>query len=306
MVGSVRGWITLVVLLVVVAVVSIGPATLRELVSGLVFVRPQAAGIAVAPSHVDAALQSRVAEIAGSLSSGRVAAQVLVLRSGATASVDADREYPAASLFKLPILVAVFAEADAGGLDLDRPVEIREEDWTEGSGVLQARVGDQLRVRELTRLMIQESDNIAALALLDVVSIARVNALTARLAMPATHLVDHRAGEEGDHTTSAGDVAHLFVLLASGQAVNQRVSEQALDILELKQSNNWFGDALPFWVKVAHKWGDLPEARHDAGIVFSPRGSYAIAVLTKNSPPGEAASAISRLSRATYDFLGNR
>ena len=293
------------VLLVVVAAVSIGPATLRELVSGLVFVRPQAAGISVALSHVDAALQSHLADVAGSLPSGRLASQVVVLQTGATASVDADREYPAASLFKLPIVVAIFAEADAGLLDLERRVEIREEDWTEGSGVLQARVGDQLSVRELTRLMIQESDNIAALALLDVVSVASVNTLARRLDMRATHLVDHRAGEEGDHTTSAADMAHLFVLLASGQAVNQRVSEQALGILELKQSVNWLGDDLPFWVKVAHKWGDLPEARHDVGIVFTPRGSYAIAVLTENSPPGDAAGTIRRLSRATYDYLGN-
>ena len=304
--GTARGWLTLVVLLLVVAVLSIGPSTLRELVSGLVFARPQAASIAVAPRHADVALQSRLADVAETLTSGRLSAEVVALQSGATASIEGNQDYPAASLFKLPILLEVLARADAGQLDLDQRVEIRAQDWTEGSGVLQARIGEQLSLRELARLMIQESDNIAALVLLDVVSVERVNSLADGLDLHATHLVDHRGGEEGDHTTSAGDMAQLLVLLASGQAVNQRVSEQALATLELKQSVNWLGDDLPFWVKVAHKWGDLPEARNDAGIVFTPRGNYAIAVLTENSAPGDAARAITRLSRATYDYLGNR
>ena len=301
-----RGWVTLLVLVLIVAVVSIGPSTLRELASGLLFVRPRAAGVAVAPTYTDALLQSRIAAVAGPRTTGQLSAEVVALQTGATASLDADRDYPAASLFKLPILLEVLAEGDAGQLDLERRVEIRPEDWTEGSGVLQARIGDQLSVRELARLMIQESDNIAALVLLDVIGVSRVNGLAGQLGLGATHLVDHRGGEDGDHTTSASDMAHLLVELASGQAVNQRVSEQALGIMELKQGVNWLGNDLPFWVKVAHKWGDLPDARNDVGIVFTPRGSYAIAVLTEHSPPGEAASAITRLSRATYDYLGNR
>src|SRR5207249_6957076 len=141
------------------------------------------------------------------------------------------------------------------------------------SGVLQARVGDQLPVRELTRLMIVDSDNIAALVLLDAIGIANVNAMAERLGLRSTRLVDHRAGEPGDHTTSASDMAQLLVSLASGQAVNQNVSEQTLSLLEAKQTVAWLGDGLPFWVKIAHKWGDLPDARNDVGIVFSPRGS---------------------------------
>src|SRR5207245_6077339 len=148
----------------------------------------------------------------------------------------------------------------------------------------------------------QDSYNIAALVLLDVVSVGNVNALAERLGLSATRWGDHRAGEAGDHTTSASDMTHLLVGLATGQLVSARVAEQALRLLELKQSVSWLGDDLPFWVKVAHKWGDLPYARHDAGIVYTPRGSYAIAVLTENGPPDEAAAAIARDSRAAYDY----
>ena len=172
--------------------------------------------------------------------------------------------------------------------------------------MLQARVGDRLTVRELTRLMIQESDNIAALVLLDAVGVDSTNATAERLGLHATRLVDHRAGDAGEHTTSAADMAQLFVGLASGQVINQHVSEAALALLELKQTVAWLGDGLPFWVKVAHKWGDLPEARNDAGVVFTPRGSYVAVALTEGGLPEESANVIARTSRLGYDYLGGR
>jgi beta-lactamase class A len=301
-----RGWLTLLVLLAVAIVIGVGPGQLAEFASGLFYRRPAAAAIPPATNHGEAALQARLQATTGDLSQGRLAVAAIDLQSGAKASLDASRAFPAASLFKLPILMQVLAEEDAGELDPDRELEIRPDDWTDGSGVLQARVGDSLSVRELTQLMIQQSDNIAALVLLDAVGVGPTNALSARLGLTATHVVDHRAGEDGDHTTSADDMAHLLQQLATGQAVNQRVSEQALQLLELKQSESWLADDLPFWVKVAHKWGDLPDARHDAGIVFTPRGSYVIAVLTEDALPDESATAIAQASRVTYDYLGNR
>jgi beta-lactamase class A len=298
--------LTLLVLLIAAAAISLGPGTLVELIAGLAFVRPQATAIATPAIHTDPQLQARLEGAARQLTRGRLAAAAVDLARGDSASIDAEREYPAASLFKLPILVDVLAQEDDGRLDPDRLVDIRAEDWTDGSGVLQARVGDRLSVRELSRLMIQESDNIAALALLDVTGVASVDATAERLGLRATRLVDHRAGEPGDHTTSAGDMAQLLLQVARGQAINQRVSEQVLSLLELKQSVGWLSVDLPFWVKVAHKWGDVPEARNDVGIVFTPRGSYVIVVLTQNAAPDEAASAMARVSRATYDYLGGR
>jgi beta-lactamase class A len=304
--ASYRGWLTLLIVLIAAALLGIGPGQISEMLSGLVYRRPAAATVAPAPNYTDATLQARLEVAGNALSRGRLAAAAIDLQTGAKADVDAASPYPAASLFKLPVLLQVLAEEDDGRLDAERELEIRPEDWTDGSGVLQARVGDRLSVRELTRLMIQESDNIAALVLLDAVGVEGVNAVSERLGLEQTHVVDHRAGEPGDHVTSAEDMAHLLLLLATGQAVNERVSEQALGLLELKQSASWLSTELPFWVKVAHKWGDLPDARDDAGIVYTPRGSYVIAVLTRDALPDESAEAIAQASRAAYDYLGRR
>jgi beta-lactamase class A len=302
--GSWRGWLTLLALVAVAVFLGVGPAELREFASGLFYRRPPAAAIPPATSHSDTSLQSRLADVAEGLGEGSIAVDAVDLQTGATAGVNASRVYPAASLFKMPILLEVLAEEDAGQLDPAREVQIQQDDWTDGSGVLQARVGDYLSVAELTQLMIEQSDNIASLVLLDVVGVPRTNAMAQQLGLTATHVVDHRAGEPGDHTTSAQDMAHLFSELATGAAVNQRVSERALSLLELKQSVTWLRDDLPFWVKVAHKWGDLPDARHDAGIVFTPRGSFVLAVLTEDAAADDAAAAIARAARLTYDYLG--
>lgn len=299
-----RGWITLVLLFGVVAAVSLGPGTLGDLISGITFVRPPAAHVAMPVAHADQGLQTRLQAVSVLMSQGTLAAAIVDLQSGASASVDADRAFPAASLFKLPLLVETLAEEDRGQLDAERRLEIRPEDWTDGSGVLQARVGEQLTVRELTRLMIQDSDNIAALVLLDAVGVARTNATAEALGLHSTRLVDHRAGDTGEHTTSAADMAQLLVGLAGGQVFNQHVSEQALSLLELKQTVTWLADGLPFWIKVAHKWGDLPQARNDAGVVFTPRGSYVVVALTQGGLPEQSATLIARASRVGYDNLG--
>jgi beta-lactamase class A len=289
-----------------VAALSLGPTTLREFLAGMTFVRPPAASLTPPVAHVDSELQRRLADVAAAVPRGRLSVMAVALQSGATAGVDAERVSPAASLFKVPILVEVLAREDDGRLDPRTELEVRPEDWTDGSGVLQARLGERFRVDELTRLMVQDSDNIAALVLLDAVGVAGVNATADRLGLHQTHLVDHRGGDSGEHTTSAADMAHLLVLIATGQAVNARVSEAALAVLELKQAFSWLGDGLPFWVKVAHKWGDLPQARNDAGVVFTPRGSYVLAALTEESQPDEAAHAIGSASRATYEWLAHQ
>jgi beta-lactamase class A len=294
------------VLLAAAAVISVGPGALLEPLAGWFLVRPPAGSIPPPRLHADPELQARLDGVLSTVGQGRIGAMVVELQTGAIAGVEVERAMPAASLFKLPLLIEVLSELDAGRLDDRQSLEIRPEDWTEGSGVLQARVGERLSVRELLRLMIQASDNIAALVLLDAVGVDNVNSRAAQLGLYATRLADHRAGDPGEHTTSAADMAQLFVSLVAGQAVNPRVSERALELLQLKQSVSWLADELPFWVKVAHKWGDLPRTRHDAGVVYTPRGSYVVAVLTEDTRPEESTPVVSRTSRLVYDHLGHR
>jgi len=305
---AIRGWAVLIVLAAVVGVLSLGgfnPATILEAVRGVAYSRPPASRVGLAAAHADTVLQARLDQ-AAVVSRGTIGAYVADLESGAVAANNANRSFPAASLFKLPILVEVLAQQRLKRLDPEQLLEIRPEDWTDGSGVLQARVGERLTVRELQRLMIQDSDNIAALVLLNAVGSTNVNGTLEKLGLGGTHVVDRRLGERGDNVTTARDMASLLTTIASGQLIDADASESALKLLELKQATTWLAEGLPWWVKVAHKWGDLPDARHDAGIVFTPRGTYVAVVLTEDASPDEAEQAIKRTSLAAYNYLGGR
>ena len=104
-------------------------------------------------------------------------------------------------------------------------------------------------------------------------------------------------------TTSAEDMGRLLELIATGGLVDAPTSEEALRLLEVEQKQNWLGDGLPWWGKLAHKWGDLPRARHDAGIVFTPRNQIVIVVLTENGSPDAAAEQIRSISRKVVSYV---
>jgi beta-lactamase class A len=277
--------------------------TAAEAVRGLVFTRPAVTGYIAPSERVDTPLQARVVA-AASLPGGTVGVVVRDLDGGLTATLNGDRSFPAASLFKLPILVEVLKQERLKRLNFDDRLEILRSQWTDGSGVLQARVGDRLPVRELLRLMVQESDNIAALVLLDAVGVENVNATMESMGLHATRLRDRRHSNTAPHTTSARDMARLLETIATGRLIDLETSETALNLLARQQSNAWLTDGLPWWVKLAHKWGDLPGARHDAGIVYAPSSTYLAVVLTEGGAPRAAQQVIAATSRAAFEYLG--
>lgn len=242
--------------------------------------------------------------------SGAVGVYVRHLGDGRSASLAGDRPFPAASLFKLPILVEVLKQHRLGRLGLEEELSVEPEQWTGGSGVLQDRVGERFAVSKLLELMIVESDNIAALVLLDRVGVDNVNETMAAMGLRETRLQKRVRAPDGGwtlpapHSTSARDVGLLLETIATGRLVDPPTSEQALRLLEQPQDQAWLAQGLPWWAKLAHKWGDLPDARHDAGIVYTPRGSYVVVVLTEDADsPAEAARTIADVSRAVFQHF---
>ncbi len=274
-----------------------------EAVRGFVFTRPSVSGADLPSGRVDPILQQSV-QRASALPGGTTAVVVRDLNGSSTADVNGDRVFPSASLFKLPIMVEVLKQERLKRLNPDDLLQITPDEWTGGSGVLQARVGERLSIRELTRLMIQESDNIAALVLLDAVGVDNVNATMDAMGLHATRLRDRRSEPSQVNVTTARDTALLLQTVATGGLIDRATSQEALNLLELRQASSWLTDGLPWWVKLAHKWGDLPGARHDAGIVFTPRATYVAVVLTEGGAPDAAQRVISAASKAAYDRLG--
>lgn len=236
---------------------------------------------------------------------GTVGVSVRNLTTGATASQNGQRRFHAASLAKVPILVEVYRQHRLRHFTWDDELMISREHWTDGSGVLQARVGERLRVRELVRLLIEHSDNIAANVLLDLVGPQSVNQTLEAMGLRQTRVPAR--GENAIPTTSPDDMASLFELIAAGKLIDGQTSEEVLRLLEAKQEQAWLATGLPWWAKLAHKWGDVPNGRHDVGVVFTPRQRYVLAVLTEGENPSLAAERIGQVSQMVFrHFEGDR
>lgn len=240
---------------------------------------------------------------------GTTAVYIKSLNTGATAAVRENTVFPSASLFKVPILVEVLRQQTVGLFNMDTKVRLQQKHWADGAGVLQARIGEELPVRELVDLMIRVSDNVAALALLDLVETDNVN-----LTLEANGLRDTRlrigemkrdwGGKPGENSTTAREMGLLLEKVATGGVLNEKQSEEAVRILSLEQQASWLPALLPPRVKVAHKSGELTNIRHDAGVVYGPRGQFVAVVLTSDFTHYDAAAdTIARVARSAYDYL---
>ena len=72
--------------------------------------------------------------------------------------------------------------------------------------------------------MIQESDNIAALVLLNAVGAEQVNSTLDKLGLRGTHVVDRRLGDQGDNVTTARDMGTLLKTIEGASKTARKLS----------------------------------------------------------------------------------
>ncbi len=125
-------------------------------------------------SEAPPALQAAVAAAATRLG-GTAGVAARNLASGAGVQLNADEAFPLASVFKIPVMVEVMRQADAGALRLDERLTLRESDKSPGSTLIHCQEGLAPTVRDLLYLMITLSDNTATDMLWRRVGVESVN-----------------------------------------------------------------------------------------------------------------------------------
>ena len=205
--------------------------------------------------------------------SGEVAFAATNLATGEEIGRSAERSMPTASVFKLPLLVEVFRQAENGDLDLDQRVILRD-----------FAPGLQPSLRDLAMMIVIVSDNSATNLLLDRVGgPTRVNTTMRELGWPS--IVVHRMIVFGE-ITSAGslaeaaprDLMRLAAALAREELVSPRASREMLAILSrqryLEQAPRFIAYrpyasdfAIAQSIAIFNKTGMLNGLRADTGII---------------------------------------
>lgn len=218
------------------------------------------------------------------------------LDDGSGATIQPDRSYYAASLYKTWAMLEAFHQRDAGLLGFDE--ELIVSDYYEALGLNAGEIEacEHVTVSEAMAKMMSYSDNVAANLVLDRVGVWNVNLALLGLGLEHSGFVD------GSLPTTAGDMALLLEAIAEGGALSEADSAGMLALLESEVIDNRIPALLPPNTRVAHKTGSWDSATHDAGIVFSPKARYVIVVLTDLGYTDGGAGRIATISKAVYGY----
>ena len=263
------------------------------------------------------ALQSRIAK-----HKGIVGLSVIDLQTGDTLSIRGDEPFPTASVIKLPILVELFHQINRNRIRWSDPITLIGIDQVGGSGVLQHfSTPHQLTVGDAATLMVMLSDNTATNLLIDKLGIRGINARMDSLGFKHTRLfakVFARARTTIDSAGSArwglgvstpNDMARILAMLHRKQLVSDSASTRMVDLLKLQMVRDRIPRLLPAGTIVAHKTGEVDDAKVDCGLVYARERAYVFCAFTRENADrrwvadNEALNTIAELSRLVYDTL---
>ncbi len=242
---------------------------------------------------------------------GEVGLVVEDFRTGWRFAYQADHRIAAASLIKVPIMVACLEAEARGKVNLSEPLTLRGADKVLGTGILKASPnGTTWTIRQLLELSITRSDNTATNLLIERMGLASFDARFAKLGLKDTNLsrrmMDFSHRRQGvENYTSAEDIALLLSRTYRQKGVAQSTAVQGLEFLKQQRLRDRIPKKLPEGIVVAHKTGLERYVCHDAGIVFSPQGDFAITVLTKSRhrTAAPAKALIARLALRVYTYV---
>lgn len=107
----------------------------------------------------------------------------------------------------------------------------------------------------------------------------------------------------GKNTTSVKDCGRLLERIFKGQCVSREASAKMLDLL-LDQECTWKIPAgLPENIRVANKTGETDTDQHDIAIVYGPKSTYILCVMSQECPQDDAIDNIRSISRTVYNYL---
>jgi len=232
--------------------------------------------------------------------------------------IDPDKPFHAASTMKVPVMIELFRQVQAGTLSLDDSLPIRNEfhSIVDGSRyelsvgddsdreVYQA-IGKSLTLRQLCEAMITVSSNFAANLLIEKLGVENIRATVTRLGADGMQVLrgveDQKAFDKGlNNSTTARGLLTLFDKIGHGAAVSNTADAEMVAILKRQQFDDALPAGLPPGVTMAHKTGNITRIHHDAGIVYAKK-PYVLVVLVRGiEEQKKSAELMATISKAVY------
>jgi len=274
------------------------------------------------PLCAQTTLQRQVRDIAGA-ARGKVSVACGLPDSSLNCDLDPHAHPPMQSVFKLPLAVTALHLVEEGKLSLDQPLRFLPSDriLPHTHSPLQDKYPEgnvDVPLRELLRLAISESDNVAAdIVLRSVGGPAIVNEYMGSLGVQGFHLEDDEKGLGRD---VAVQYRNWFEPAGAVELLRRISDDSPLTAEHTRMLLRWMQDAssgaerikgkLPAGTIVMHKTGSsgardgVAFATNDVGLITLPDGRrLAIAIFVTDSKADEDTrdAVIARIAKAAYD-----
>jgi beta-lactamase class A len=227
------------------------------------------------------------------------------LKTGEYYGKNENETYLSASLYKLWTMGAVYSQIQKGTLQKDdvlsADIEKLNDQFDIGTESAELSEGTiRKTVDDAVEQMITISHNYSALLLTSNIKLS-----TVRDFISTYDFNDSKVGSELPETTAA-DMGKYFELLYKKEIINDIYSDEMMARLKRQRLNDRIPELLPENTVVAHKTGELYGFKHDAGIVFAPKGDYVIVMMSDTKAPAQAVEQMAQLSKDVYDYFENQ
>jgi len=223
--------------------------------------------------------------------------------------VNEDENYAAASLLKVPLMMAYLKLSEKDPSILNKEIKYDTEINIQFSQNMvpknSLQLGDAYTVDELLSHMIVNSDNIASGILLNNIDLKLFSKVYSDLKIPIPDLT------ESENQISAKDYAAFFRAIYNCTYLTEDLSEKAIELLSKTEFKDGIVAGVPDDITIAHKFaerkyaGDIYSLKgsqlHDCGIVYYSKSPYLICVMTRGKDFNTLKEIIKNISKTVYE-----
>jgi beta-lactamase class A len=266
------------------------------------------------PTALESKVRALIAE-----SGAEVAVAYRTLDGSSQLLFDPDKTFHAASTMKVPVMIELFRQAEAGTVKLDDQLPIRNEfrsivdgspyklsEGDDSDREVYANVGKTMTLRRLNELMITVSSNFATNLLIEKLGAENIRATVTKLGADGMKVLrgveDSKAFDKGlNNATTARGLLVLFDKIGQGKAVSAAADKEMLEVLKRQKFNEGIPAGVPPGTPVAHKTGSITRIHHDAGIVLGAK-PYVLVILVRGIQDQKVSGPLmAAISRAVWD-----
>ncbi len=228
------------------------------------------------------------------------------LNNGPTFGINTQTRFAAASLLKVPIMIAYLKrlESEPGLFEKtivhDPAKHINQQKVPQINPPMPLQAGRGYTVNELIEIMITESSNSATNMLMETMPDINVLQILSDMGVPLYT-------EGGDSWITVEDYASIFRILYNATYLDHSKSNTALKFLTKTNFYSGLRAGVDENIMVAHKFGeravgDLKQF-HDCGVIYYYPRPYLLCIMTKGKSQKKQINLVATISRAVFETV---